>query len=85
MSLWKIGMGIFIALLVVLLSVGEAVGQTIADKRTLPDTLKVMTYNVLFTTPDEGTIQALRASDADIIGLQEVSGSRLRYIARKLL
>ena len=41
------------------------------------DEIKVMTFNVLYTTSNEATLQALLEADADIIGLQEISTSRL--------
>jgi endonuclease/exonuclease/phosphatase family metal-dependent hydrolase len=43
-----------------------------------------MTYNVLYATPDEPTIRAIRAADPDIVALQEVSEPRLRRIGREL-
>jgi endonuclease/exonuclease/phosphatase family metal-dependent hydrolase len=63
---------------------GAAAQETPAEKRERPDTLTVMTYNVLYATPDEGTVRAIRAADPDIVGLQEVSEPRLRHIAREL-
>lgn len=74
-----------ILLLLTALAVPSARAQeTPAPKRALPDTLRVMTYNVLYATPDEGTIRAIQAADADIVGLQEISEARLNYIARQL-
>lgn len=76
-----------LALMIIGLSIGAvpaAAQETPAAKRALPDTLKVMTYNVLYATADEGTLRAIRASGADVIGMQEVSEPRLRYIAREL-
>jgi endonuclease/exonuclease/phosphatase family metal-dependent hydrolase len=58
--------------------------QSPAPERVRPDTLTVMTYNVLYATPDTGTIRAIRSVDPDIVGLQEVSEPRLRRIAREL-
>lgn len=67
------------------LSPSVAAGQdTPAEPRERPDTLTVMTYNVLYATPDGGTVRAIRAADADVVGLQEVSEPRLRHIAREL-
>jgi exonuclease III len=48
------------------------------------DEIKVMTHNVLYTTSNDATLQVLRETDADIIGLQEVSTSRLIDLAQKL-
>jgi endonuclease/exonuclease/phosphatase family metal-dependent hydrolase len=58
--------------------------QSPAPERTRPDTLTVMTYNVLYATPDTGTIRAIRSVDPDIVALQEVSEPRLQRIAREL-
>lgn len=68
-----------------LLVTGQARAQdTPAPERERPDSLTVMTYNVLYATQDGGTIQALDAADPDLVGLQEVSEPRLRYIADSL-
>jgi len=48
------------------------------------DEIKVMTFNVLFSTSNEATLQALLEADADIIGLQEISTSRLMELAQQL-
>jgi endonuclease/exonuclease/phosphatase family metal-dependent hydrolase len=48
------------------------------------DELKVMTFNVLYSTSNEATLQALLEADADIIGLQEISTSRLMELAQQL-
>ena len=48
------------------------------------DEIKVMTFNVLYTTSNEATLQALLEADADIIGLQEISTSRLMELAQQL-
>jgi hypothetical protein len=48
------------------------------------DKLKVMTFNVLYSTSNEATLQALLEADADIIGLQEISTSRLMELAQQL-
>ncbi len=58
--------------------------ETPAPERDRPDTLTVMTYNVLYATPDEGTIRAIKKADADLVGLQEISEPRLRHVAREL-
>jgi len=77
-----------VLLLVLLLGVvggGATLAQeTPAPERARPDTLTVMTYNVLYATPDDGTIRALNAADPDLVGLQEISEPRLRYIADSL-
>ena len=46
--------------------------------------IKVMTYNVLFSTSNEATVQVLRETGADIIGMQEISASRLGNLAQQL-
>ena len=61
-----------------------AAQETPAPERERPDTLTVMTYNVLYATPDTGTIRAIEAADPDLVGLQEISEPRLRYIAQEL-
>jgi exonuclease III len=48
------------------------------------DEIKVMTFNVLYSTSNEATLQALLEADADIIGLQEISTTRLMELAQKL-
>lgn len=58
--------------------------ETPAPERERPDTLTVMSYNVLYATPDEGTIRAIDRANPDLVGLQEVSEPRLRHIAREL-
>lgn len=58
--------------------------ETPAPERERPDSLTVMTYNVLYATPDSATVRAIRAADPDIAALQEVSEPRLRHIAREL-
>lgn len=55
-----------------------------APERQRPDTLTVMSYNVLYATPDAATIRAIAAADPDLVGLQEVSAPRLRRIAQEL-
>jgi len=45
---------------------------------------KVMTYNILYSTSNESTISTIRRSGADIIGLQEVSRSRIQDLQQKL-
>jgi endonuclease/exonuclease/phosphatase family metal-dependent hydrolase len=64
--------------------VGARAQETPAPERERPDTLTVMTYNVLYATPDGGTIAAIDAADPDLVGLQEISEPRLRYIADSL-
>jgi exodeoxyribonuclease-3 len=48
------------------------------------DEIRVMTYNVLYSTSNEQTLKVLRETDADIIGLQEISAARLMDLAQKL-
>jgi exonuclease III len=48
------------------------------------DEIKVMTFNVLYSTSNEANLQALLETDADIIGLQEISTSRLMELAQQL-
>ena len=43
-----------------------------------------MTYNVLFSTSNEATLEVLTQTGADIVGLQEASSSRLAALASKL-
>jgi exonuclease III len=72
-------------LLVLAMSAAPAAAQnTPVPERERPDSLTVMTYNVLYATPDAGTIRAIEAADPDLVGLQEISEPRLRYIAREL-
>jgi endonuclease/exonuclease/phosphatase family metal-dependent hydrolase len=73
------------ALLLFLMGVAPAgAQQSPAPERERPDSLTVMTYNVLYATPDEATVRAIEAADPDIVALQEVSEPRLRHIAREL-
>ncbi|WP_232798347.1 endonuclease/exonuclease/phosphatase family protein [Salinibacter altiplanensis] len=58
--------------------------ETPAPQRDRPDSLTLMTYNVLYATPDTGTIRAIDAADPDIVALQEISEPRLRHIADAL-
>lgn len=48
------------------------------------DEIKVMTFNVLYSTSNEATLQALLEANADIIGLQEISTTRLMDLAQQL-
>lgn len=74
------------ALLLLVASAAAPAGaqESPAPPQRLPDTLTLMTYNVLYATPDTATIRAIRAADPDIVALQEVSAPRLRYIAGAL-
>jgi endonuclease/exonuclease/phosphatase family metal-dependent hydrolase len=45
--------------------------------------LRVMSYNILYTTSNESTLKVLQESNADIIGLQEASSARLADLAQK--
>lgn len=58
--------------------------ETPAPQRERPDSLTVMTYNVLYATPDTGTVRAIEAVNPDIVALQEISEPRLRHIADEL-
>jgi len=58
--------------------------ETPAPERERPDSLTVMTYNVLYATPDTSTIRVIEAVDPDIVALQEISEPRLRRIADEL-
>jgi exodeoxyribonuclease-3 len=46
--------------------------------------IKIMTFNVLYTTSFESTINVIKNTGADIIGLQENSYDRLNKIATEL-
>jgi exonuclease III len=71
-------------LLLTMMSSAAQAQETPAPERTRPDTLTVMTYNVLYATPDEGTIRAIEKADPDLVGLQEISEPRLRHVAQEL-
>lgn len=43
-----------------------------------------MTYNVLFSTSNENTLEVLRTTGPDIVGLQEISSARLGELGRML-
>ena len=58
--------------------------ETPAPQRERPDSLTLMTYNVLYATPDTGTVRSIEAVDPDIVALQEISEPRLRHIADAL-
>jgi len=74
-----------LAALLLSFGMGHAIAQdTPAPERERPDSLTVMTYNVLYATPDGGTIRAIEAVDPDLVGLQEISEPRLRVIADSL-
>lgn len=74
-----------LAVLIFSFGIGHAVGQeTPGPERERPDSLTVMTYNVLYATPDTATIRVINAADPDLVGLQEISEPRLRYIADSL-
>jgi exonuclease III len=44
----------------------------------------IMTYNILYTTANDGTLKVLQETNADIIGFQETSATRLSELAQKL-
>jgi exonuclease III len=46
--------------------------------------LRIMTYNILYTTFNEQTLKVLQETNADIIGLQEISTARIAELAQKL-
>jgi endonuclease/exonuclease/phosphatase family metal-dependent hydrolase len=48
------------------------------------DQVRVMTYNILFSTSNTETLKVLRETAADIVGMQETSRSRLIDLARDL-
>lgn len=48
------------------------------------DEIKVMTFNILYSTSNEATLKALLEADADIIGVQEISTTRLMELAQQL-
>lgn len=78
---------LFSGLLALLLTAGLGPAhaqETPAPERDRPDTLTVMTYNVLYATPDEGTVRAIEKADPDLVGLQEISEPRLRHVAQEL-
>ena len=48
------------------------------------DSIKIMSFNVLYTTSFESSIKTIKKSDADIIGLQESGEKRMKAIADTL-
>ena len=46
--------------------------------------VKIMTYNILYSTSNEATLKVLTETGADIIGLQEISTSRIVELAQEL-
>src|SRR5689334_10740495 len=44
----------------------------------------IMSYNILYTTSNDGTLKVLQETNADIIGFQETSATRLSELAQKL-
>ena len=76
--------GVLLLLLLTGSTAPASAQETPAPDRDRPDTLTVMTYNVLYATHDTSTIRAIEAADPDLVGLQEISEPRLRYIAREL-
>src|SRR5688572_23187885 len=46
--------------------------------------IKVMTYNILYSTSNEQTIEVLSETAADIIGVQEISTNRLIKLAQAI-
>jgi len=45
------------------------------------ETISVMSFNILYSTPHESTLKTIQDTNADIIGLQEMSASRLSELA----
>jgi endonuclease/exonuclease/phosphatase family metal-dependent hydrolase len=48
------------------------------------DEISIMTYNILFNTSNDETLEVLKETGADIIGMQEASPGRMAYLAQKL-
>ena len=46
--------------------------------------IRIMTYNILYSTSNEETLNVLKQTGADIIGLQEASPARTIELAQKL-
>jgi endonuclease/exonuclease/phosphatase family metal-dependent hydrolase len=46
--------------------------------------LRVMSYNILYSTSNESTLNVLEETSADLIGLQETSAARLADLAQRL-
>ena len=46
--------------------------------------IKVMTYNILYSTSNDQTLKTIRETNADIIGLQEASQARIIELAQNL-
>lgn len=46
--------------------------------------IKVMSYNILYSTSNDQTLETLRETDADVIGLQEISTQRIIELAQSL-
>jgi len=79
-QLLRIGAGIFLCCLS--LHCNER-NEVIRPEEEEFDEIKVMSFNVLYTTSNETTFQTLFETDADIIGFQEISASRLSELAQK--
>ncbi len=73
-----------VLILVVRGAAPAAAQESPAPLRSRPSSLTLMTYNVLYATPDTATVRAIRSANPDIVALQEVSAPRLRHIAREL-
>ncbi len=55
-----------------------------ANEQVIRTTLSVMSFNVLYTTSVESTYDCIKATDCDIIGLQETSRERIQQVADSL-
>lgn len=77
----RIRAGIFLACLLITCTSNNEINQPVVEEF---DEIKVMTYNVLYSTSNEATLQVLKETDADIIALQEVSAARLAELSQRL-
>lgn len=48
------------------------------------DEVSIMSFNVLYTTSTQSTLETIRQTNADIIGLQEASEQRIKVVADSL-
>jgi endonuclease/exonuclease/phosphatase family metal-dependent hydrolase len=78
---FSIGMKILLSCLLISCSGNNAINQPVEEEF---DEIKVMTYNILYSTTNDATLKVLRETDADIIGLQEISTNRLTDLAQRL-
>ena len=54
------------------------------DENAVASEIRIMSYNILYSSSQEGTLKVIRESKADVIGLQEISHERLSDLARDL-